>query len=164
MVPEQEDFLTDPFRIIRGLCPSGTLARTIWQRDPPEPDSTTASAGAQGIPRALGSRNTAHPGPTLSSCPANDASQDPGTRRQAPGYRCPGTPWRRSRGVPQPTTPSTGSRLRRDTRRQIFPRPPRALGLPGPRVSPRSRPPSPLRRLQKVSPGGARSKPTTSDT
>jgi hypothetical protein len=57
--------------------------------------------------------------------------------------------------MPLPIAPSIGSRLRRDTRRQSFLWPPRARGLLGPRVSPQSRPPSPPRRLQKVSPGEA---------
>ena len=42
--PNEEDPPTDPFRIARGLRPSGTLARNLWQRDPAEPDSTAASA------------------------------------------------------------------------------------------------------------------------
>jgi hypothetical protein len=66
--------------------------------------------------------------------------------------------------VPLSTTPSIGSRPGCDTRRQSFPRPPGAWGLPDPRVSPRSRPPSPPRRFQKVSPRGGRSKPKLSDT
>ena len=120
--------------------------------------------GARGLPRVLGSRSTAPPGLTLGSCPANDASQGPGTRRQALGNRCLGAPKRCSLGVPLPTAPLTGSRPGRDTRRQSFPRPPGDQGLPGPHVSPWSRPPLPPRRLQKVSPGGGRSKPTPSDT
>jgi hypothetical protein len=81
--------------------------------------------GARGLPEALGSRSTAPPSSTLGSCPANDASQGPGTRRQTPGYRCPGAPRRRPQGVPLPTAPPTGSRPGRDTRRQL----PRGLRL-----------------------------------
>jgi hypothetical protein len=47
---------------------------------------------ARGLPRALGSRSTASSVPTLYSCPANDASQGPGTRRQALGYHAQGVP------------------------------------------------------------------------
>jgi hypothetical protein len=112
----------------RGLCPSGTLARTLWLRDPAELDSTTASAWGSGLPRALGFRSTSPPGPALGSCSANDVSQGPGTRRQVPGYRCPGTSWRCSRGVPLPDAPPTGSHPGRDTRRQSFPRPSGAFG------------------------------------
>jgi hypothetical protein len=42
--PTEEDPLTDPFRIARGLCPSGMLVRTLWQRDSAEPNSTAAFA------------------------------------------------------------------------------------------------------------------------
>jgi hypothetical protein len=63
-----------------------------------------------------------------------------------------------------PTSPPTRSCLGCDTRRQSFPRPPGARGHSGPRVSSRSRPLSATRRLQKVSPGGGRSKPTPPDT
>jgi hypothetical protein len=36
-ISNEEDPPTDPFRIDRGLCPSGTLVRTLWQRDLAEP-------------------------------------------------------------------------------------------------------------------------------
>jgi hypothetical protein len=42
--PNKEHPLTDPFRIARGLCPSGTLVRVLRQGDPVEPNLTTASA------------------------------------------------------------------------------------------------------------------------
>jgi len=125
--PNEEDPLTYPFRITRGLrgyahrarsrAPSGKDFRLSLTRPQHPP-------GARGLPRVLGSRSTAPPGLTLGSCPANDASQGPGTRRQAPGYRCPGASWRRSLGVPLPTAPPTWSSPGRDTRRQSFPRPP----------------------------------------
>jgi hypothetical protein len=159
MVPEQEDSPTDPFRIAlggyayraRSRAPSGKEIRPSLTRPQLLP-------GARGLPQALGSRSTAPPGP------AKDASQGPGTRIQALGYRCPGPPWRRSQGMSLPTAPSTGSCPGRDTRRQRFPRPLGARGLPGPHVSPRSRPLSPPRRLQKASPEGGWSKPTPFDT
>jgi hypothetical protein len=47
-----------------------------------------------------------------------------------------GAPWHCSLGVHLPAAPPTGSCPRRDTRRQTFPRPPRAQGLSGLRVSP----------------------------
>jgi hypothetical protein len=50
------------------------------------------------------------------------------------------------------------------TQEDNFSWPSGARGLSGPHGSPWSRPPSPLRRLQKVSPGVGRSKPTPSDT
>jgi hypothetical protein len=95
---------------------------------------------------------------------ASDASQGPGKRREAPCYRCPGAPWRRSQGVPLPIAPLTGSCPRRDTRRQSFPWLLGVRGLSGRHVSPRNLPSSPPRRLQKVSLGGGRSKLTPSDT
>ena len=52
--PTEEDPLTDPFRIARGLCPLGTLACTLWQRDPAKPNLATTTAwglGARPSPR-----------------------------------------------------------------------------------------------------------------
>jgi hypothetical protein len=51
---KEEDPPTDPFRIARGLCPSGTLACPLWQRDPAKPDSTTAFAWGSGASPSLG--------------------------------------------------------------------------------------------------------------
>jgi hypothetical protein len=51
----------------RGLCPLGTLAHTLWQRDPTEPDSTAASAWGSGAFPSLGLPiyGTSGPGPWL---------------------------------------------------------------------------------------------------
>jgi hypothetical protein len=104
----KEDPPTDPFRITQGLggyahrarslAPSGKKTRPSlsWPRPPP---------GARWFARAPGTQSTMHPGPTLGSCPANDASQGPSARRQAPGYRCSGAPRRRSLGAALPTAP-----------------------------------------------------------
>jgi len=119
---------------------------------------------AWGLARASGSRSTGNLSPVLNSCSAYDIGQGLGTRRRAPCYRCPGAPWHHSLGMPLPTAPPIGSRPGRDTRRQSFPRPPGAQGLPGPCVSPQNQPPLPLRRLHKVSPGGGWSKLTPPNT
>jgi hypothetical protein len=131
----------------RGLCPSGTLACTLWQRDSAEPDSIAASAWGSGASPSLGLPIYGISGPDPWLPPGYQCLQGLNTRRQAPGHRCSGAPWRHSLGVPLPTAPPRGSRLGRDTRRQSFPRPLRARGLLGPCISPWSRPPSPPRRL-----------------
>jgi len=133
--PIEEDPLTDPFRIARGLegyahrarsrAPSSkeTWPSLTWPRPPP---------GARGLARALGSRSTAHPGPALGSCLANDASQGPGARRQAPSHQCSGAPSRHSLGMALPTAPLKGSCPGHDTRRQSFPLASRGSGASGP--------------------------------
>jgi hypothetical protein len=52
--PNEEEPLTNPFWIAWGLCPSGTLARTFWQRVSAEPDSTAASAWGSRASPSLG--------------------------------------------------------------------------------------------------------------
>jgi hypothetical protein len=139
MVPKQRRPPDRPLRDrlgAQGLCPSSTLVHTLWQRDPAEPDSTIASAGARGLPRALGSRSTTSPRPALGSCLTNNTSQGPGSRREASGYRCPGPPWHRPLGVPLPTAPPIGSRSGRDTRRQSFPTTSKGSGAFGPTCQP----------------------------
>jgi hypothetical protein len=53
------------------------------------------------------------------SCPAYDASQGSGARRQAPSYRGSGAPKHYASGVALLATPMIGSRMGRDTRRQV---------------------------------------------
>jgi hypothetical protein len=48
--PNKEDPLTDP----QGLCPSGMLTHTFWQRDLTEPDSIAASTWDSGSSPSLG--------------------------------------------------------------------------------------------------------------
>jgi hypothetical protein len=66
-IPNEEDPPTDPFRIDRGLCPSGTLVRTLWQRDLAEPNSTAAFAWGSGasLSLELSIYDTFRPGPWL---------------------------------------------------------------------------------------------------
>jgi hypothetical protein len=92
--PNEEDPPTDPSRIAQGsgAMPIRHARRNLWQRDQVEPNLTATSAWGSKASRALGSRSTAQPNPVLGSCPANDASQGPGTRRQALGKRCSGAP------------------------------------------------------------------------
>jgi hypothetical protein len=93
--PNKEDPPTDPFRIARGL---GGYAYQARSRAPSSKETRRSLTRpqlpprARGLPRALGSRSTAPLGLALGSCPASDASQGLGTRRQALGYRCPGAP------------------------------------------------------------------------
>ena len=157
MVPERRRPPTDPFRIARGLRGYAHRARSrapSGKEIQPSLTRLQLSPRARGLARALGSQSMGQPSLVLGSCKAHDANQGPGTRRQALSYRCSGAPRRCSLGAALPTAPPTGSCPGRETRRQSFPRPPGDRGLPGPRVSPWSRPPSPPRRLQKVSPGG----------
>jgi hypothetical protein len=101
--PNEEDPMTDPFRIVQGLGGYAHRARSRAPSDKEIRPSLTRPQPlprAQGLPRTLGSRSTAPLGPTLDSCPANDASQGLGIRRQALGYRCPGAPLHRSQGMP----------------------------------------------------------------
>jgi hypothetical protein len=113
----------------RGLYPSGTLVRTLWRRSLAEPNSTTTSAWPPS-PKAPDLR------PAVGSCPANDASQGPGAKRQAPSYRGSGAPRRCPLGTALPATFSTRTRTGRDTRRQSFPTASRGSKTPRPVLQP----------------------------
>jgi hypothetical protein len=91
----------------QGVWPTLTLRR-LW----PE---------ARGLLRALGTRSTAPLCPAFGSSPATDASQGPGTRRQALRLPMPGGSPVTLPRCTLPAGPPIGSCPGRDTRRQSSP-------------------------------------------
>jgi hypothetical protein len=66
----------------RGLYPSGKLTRTLWRRNPTEPDYDATSAwGSGACPSPQAPDLQQHSGPPLGSCPASDAGQGPDAKK-----------------------------------------------------------------------------------
>jgi hypothetical protein len=121
-----------------GAIPIGYARTHPLRRNPIEPNSATTSTwGSGAFPSPQAPDLCQHSGLALGSCPANDASQGPGTRRQAPSYRGSGAPWRCPLGMALLATFLIRSRTGCDIRRQSFPVLLEARGLLGPCVSQR---------------------------
>jgi hypothetical protein len=105
-----------------------------------------------------------HPGPGLGSCPGNDASQGPGTRRHAPRHRGSRAPRCCPLGTTLPATFPTRSRTGRDTRRQSFPMSSRGSEAPGLTRQPLEPTSFTTKKTPKGRPGGGWSKLTQPNT
>ena len=116
-----------------GLYPSGTLMRTLWRRNPTEPDYVVTSAwGSRARPSPKVPDLPRHSGSAPSSYPANDTNQGQGTRIRAPNYRGSGAPRCYSLGPALLATFPTRSCMGR----QSFPMASRRSGAPEPTRQP----------------------------
>ena len=144
-----------------GPIPIGYAPAHPLRKNPADPDSTVTSAwGSGACPSPEASDLRRHLGPALGSCPANDDSQGPGTRRQAPSYRGLRTPRRCPLGTAMLATFLTRSRTGRDTRRQSFPVASRGSRAPKPARQPLELTSFITKKTPKGPPREDRSKPT----
>jgi hypothetical protein len=110
------------------VCPRarGAIPIGYAHTNPPtkKPDQAWAwrspCLGLGGKPRPLGSQSTTCSSSGLGSCLTCDSSQGPGTRRQAPRHQGSGVPRHHAPGVALLATPTIGSRMGCDIRRQAF--------------------------------------------
>jgi hypothetical protein len=146
---------TDPSRIVREL---GSYTHRVRSRVPsgkgtkPSPSTPAATARDSGVRPSLRLPTNASLDPILGSLLAFGASQGSGSRwvPRATDARGGSLALPRGRGPVSCSSAPTGLRTGRDARRQTPPLASGARRLPGPRVSPSSRTPSPPRRLPKV--------------
>jgi hypothetical protein len=147
----------------QGLYPLGTLARTLWRRNPAEPDYIATSAWVSGdrtSPKAPNLRQ--HSGPTLGSRPADDANQGPSARRRFPSYRGLGAPQHCPLGMALLATFPTRSRMS-VTQEYSFPAASRGSEAPGPTCQLLKPTSFTAKKTPEGPPGGGRYKPTQLD-